>query len=87
MWDGSVHGDPHRSKSNRTSIVVFTKEMSMFDAHMPMSAWGTHVQTCTPQNDTCEHGQSSGYIKTIMETFGDSTEELYIYVDKNKYTI
>ena len=26
-------------------------------------------------------------IKTIMETFGGTTEELYIYVDKNKYTI
>ena len=26
-------------------------------------------------------------IKTIMETFGEATEELYIYVDKNKYTI
>ena len=26
-------------------------------------------------------------IKTIMETFGDSTESLYLYVDKNKYTI
>jgi len=26
-------------------------------------------------------------IKTIMETFGGATEELYIYVDKNKYTI
>jgi hypothetical protein len=33
-----------------------------------MRAWGTHVQTCTPQNDTCEHGRSSGYIKTIMKT-------------------
>tara|TARA_R110000744_G_scaffold75498_1_gene150131 strand:- start:12 stop:464 length:453 start_codon:yes stop_codon:yes gene_type:complete len=26
-------------------------------------------------------------IKTIMETFGGATEELYIYVDKNKYII
>ena len=26
-------------------------------------------------------------IKTIMETFGGATEELYIYVDKIKYTI
>ena len=26
-------------------------------------------------------------IKTIMETFGGATEDLYIYVDKNKYTI
>ena len=26
-------------------------------------------------------------IETIMETFGGTTEELYIYVDKNKYTI
>ena len=26
-------------------------------------------------------------IETIMETFGDSTEELYLYVDKIKYTI
>ena len=26
-------------------------------------------------------------VKTIMETFGGTTEELYIYVDKNKYTI
>jgi len=26
-------------------------------------------------------------IKAIMETFGGTTEELYIYVDKNKYTI
>ena len=26
-------------------------------------------------------------IETIMEGFGGTTEELYIYVDKNKYTI
>ena len=26
-------------------------------------------------------------IETIMEEFGGTTEELYIYVDKNKYTI
>jgi len=26
-------------------------------------------------------------IKTIMETFGGTTEDLYLYVDKNKYTI
>ena len=26
-------------------------------------------------------------VKTIMETFGGTTEELYIYVDKNKYTL
>ena len=26
-------------------------------------------------------------IKTIMETFGGTTEELYIYVEQNKYTI
>ena len=26
-------------------------------------------------------------VKKIMETFGGTTEELYIYVDKNKYTI
>ena len=26
-------------------------------------------------------------IETIMEEFGDSTESLYLYVDKNKYTI
>ena len=29
-----------------------------------------------------------GYmVKTIMETFGGATEELYIYVDKIKYAI
>ena len=47
----------------RQSPPNYTREMSLLDAHMPMSAWGTHVQTCTPQNDTWEHGQSSGYIK------------------------
>ena len=26
-------------------------------------------------------------IKTIMETFGGTTEDLYIYVEQNKYTI
>ena len=26
-------------------------------------------------------------IKSIMETFGGTTEDLYLYVDKNKYTI
>ena len=26
-------------------------------------------------------------VKTIMETFGGATEDLYIYVDKIKYTI
>jgi len=26
-------------------------------------------------------------IETIMETFGGATEDLYLYVDKNKYTI
>ena len=26
-------------------------------------------------------------IETIMETFGGTTEDLYLYVDKNKYTI
>ena len=26
-------------------------------------------------------------IKTIMETFGGATEDLYIYVEQNKYTI
>ena len=26
-------------------------------------------------------------IKKIMETFGGATEDLYLYVDKNKYTI
>ena len=26
-------------------------------------------------------------VKTIMEEFGGTTEDLYIYVDKNKYTI
>ena len=30
---------------------------------------------------------SKDNIKAIMETFGGTTEELYIYVDKNKYTI
>jgi hypothetical protein len=26
-------------------------------------------------------------VKTIMETFGGTTEDLYIYVEQNKYTI
>jgi hypothetical protein len=58
----------------------YTREMSSLDAHMPMSAWGTHVQTCTAQNDTWEHVKSSGYIKTNMKTSSWATSYQTIHL-------
>ena len=69
-------------------IINAVKEQA--EKYMHLMVFGEYIQT--PQTRLAEalskkFKVNKKKIETIMETFGGATEDLYLYVDKNKYTI